>query len=113
MALKVWNNDNKESNRKVLLKGTCVFTERRRVNLDWGELEVKMSNSSSSSREVDSPREQVEDSSLQAPREGSSGWSLESSSSSLLPCVPRKCAIPSFPCEVEQDTHLLCAGPSV
>lgn len=54
MALEVWNHNNKESNRKVLLKGTCVMMEGRRVSLDWGELEVEMSNSNS--REVDSPR---------------------------------------------------------
>lgn len=43
---------------------------------------------------------------LQAPRAGSSGWSLESGSSSL-PCVPRKCAIHSFPCEVKQGTYFV------
>lgn len=53
MALKVWNYDNKEPNRKVLLKGTCVMIEGRRVSLDWGELEVEVFNSG---REVDSPR---------------------------------------------------------
>lgn len=41
MALKVWNNDSK-SQIEVLLKGTCVLTEGRRVSLDWGELEVEI-----------------------------------------------------------------------
>lgn len=56
---------------------------------------------------------QAKDSSLQTPRAKSSDWSPEPGSSSHLPCVPRKCAVRSFPWEVKQDTHLLCAGPSV